>query len=105
MGPTSEPEGRQRWLSPDRMVKRGSWIRSQTLRIATQETAMEYYAGIDVSLELASVCIVDANGKVVKETKVESHPTHSWHFSTTFAFQWPRLASRPVRCRSGSMPD
>jgi transposase len=34
----------------------------------------EYYAGIDVSLELASVCIVDANGKVVKETKVESHP-------------------------------
>ena len=35
---------------------------------------MKYYAGIDVSLELASVCIVDANGKVVKETKVESHP-------------------------------
>jgi transposase len=34
----------------------------------------ENYAGIDVSLELASVCIVDANGKVVKETKVESHP-------------------------------
>jgi transposase len=32
------------------------------------------YAGIDVSLELASVCIVDANGKVVKETKLESHP-------------------------------
>jgi hypothetical protein len=59
---------------------------------------MDYYAGIDVSLELASVCIVDANGKIVKETKV-------WHFSTTFAFQWPRSASRPVRCRSGSMPD
>src|SRR6516225_4859340 len=35
---------------------------------------MEYYAGIDVSLELASVCIVDANGKIVKETKVESRP-------------------------------
>ena len=27
-----------------------------------------------MSLELASVCVVDANGKVVKETKVESHP-------------------------------
>ena len=26
MGPTSEPEARQRWLSPDRMVKRGLWI-------------------------------------------------------------------------------
>ena len=35
---------------------------------------MDYYAGIDVSLELASVCIVDANGKIVKETKVESRP-------------------------------
>ena len=35
---------------------------------------MDYYAGIDVSLELASVCIVDANGKIVKETKVESCP-------------------------------
>jgi hypothetical protein len=35
-------------------------------------TAMDYYAGIDVSLELASVCIVDANGKIVKETKVDS---------------------------------
>ena len=34
----------------------------------------EHYAGLDVSLELTSVCIVDANGKIVKETKVESHP-------------------------------
>ena len=58
---------------------------------------MDYYAGIDVSLELASVCIVDANGKIVKETKV-------WHFSTTFAFQWPRSASRPVHCLSSSTP-
>src|SRR5262249_36055374 len=44
-------------------------------RNTRQETAMqEYYAGVDVSLELASVCIVDTKGKVVKETKVESHP-------------------------------
>src|SRR5271166_7056761 len=35
---------------------------------------MEYYAGIDVSLELSSVCIVDAKGKIVKEAKVESEP-------------------------------
>jgi transposase len=35
---------------------------------------MDNYGGIDVSLELASVCIVDAKGKVVKEIKVESHP-------------------------------
>src|ERR687897_284637 len=35
---------------------------------------MEHYAGIDVSLEFASVCIVDAQGKIVKEAKVASEP-------------------------------
>ena len=35
---------------------------------------MEHYAGIDVSLELSSVCIVDAKGKIVRETKVPSDP-------------------------------
>jgi hypothetical protein len=33
---------------------------------------MEHYAGIDVSLELSSVCVVDAQGKIVKEAKVAS---------------------------------
>ncbi len=28
---------------------------------------MDHYGGIDVSLELSSVCIVDAQGKIVKE--------------------------------------
>lgn len=35
---------------------------------------MEHYVGIDVSLELSSVCIVDGGGKIVLEAKVESHP-------------------------------
>jgi transposase len=35
---------------------------------------MEQYAGIDVSLELSSVCVVDAAGKVVREAKVPSEP-------------------------------
>ena len=42
-----------------------------------ENSHMDYYAGIDVSLELSSVCIVDAAGKVVKESKVETHPTRS----------------------------
>jgi transposase len=33
---------------------------------------MDYYAGIDVSLEASSICIVDAAGKIVKEAKVLS---------------------------------
>jgi transposase len=35
---------------------------------------MEQYAGIDVSLDSASVCIVDAQGKILREAKVASEP-------------------------------
>ena len=35
---------------------------------------MEHYAGIDVSLERSSVCIVDVEGKIVREAKVASEP-------------------------------
>jgi transposase len=33
---------------------------------------MEHYAGIDVSMEYSSVCVVDATGKIVREGKVAS---------------------------------
>jgi transposase len=35
---------------------------------------MEHYAGIDVSLEQSSVCVVDATGGIVREAKVASEP-------------------------------
>jgi transposase len=35
---------------------------------------MEHYAGIDVSLERSSVCVVDASGQIVGEGKVASEP-------------------------------
>ncbi len=35
---------------------------------------MEYYAGIDVSLESASLCVVDATGRIVREAKLASEP-------------------------------
>jgi transposase len=35
---------------------------------------VEHYAGLDVSLELTSVCIVDTRGGIVCETKVPSEP-------------------------------
>src|SRR6202048_1643268 len=37
-------------------------------------TNMEHYAGIDVSLESASLCVVDAPGRIVREAKVASEP-------------------------------
>ena len=35
---------------------------------------MELYIGIDVSLELSSVCVMDRSGTIHRETKVESNP-------------------------------
>jgi transposase len=35
---------------------------------------MEHYAGIDVSLESSSVCVVDATGRAVREAKIASEP-------------------------------
>jgi transposase len=35
---------------------------------------MEQYAGLDVSLEATSVCVVDATGRVLREAKVPSEP-------------------------------
>src|ERR1700722_15899276 len=35
---------------------------------------MEYYAGIAVSLECSSVCVMDGSGKFVREAKVASEP-------------------------------
>src|SRR5437764_9786274 len=37
-------------------------------------TTMDHYAGIDVSLECSSVCVVEASGKIVREAKVASEP-------------------------------
>ena len=36
---------------------------------------MEYFAGIDVSLEQSSVCVVDGTGKIVRE--VIGDPTYA----------------------------
>ena len=35
---------------------------------------MKHYAGIDVSLETSSVCVVDAEGRIIGESKVASEP-------------------------------
>jgi len=35
---------------------------------------MEHHVGIDVSLELSSLCVLDATGKVIREAKVSSEP-------------------------------
>jgi predicted NBD/HSP70 family sugar kinase len=55
------------------MMKRGHDVESAPV-IWRRRIAMEHYAGIDVSLERSSVCVVDAQGKIVKEAKILSEP-------------------------------
>src|SRR5215204_2335280 len=55
------------WSSPDRMEVPGP-------SIARRRTTMEHHAGLDVSLEETSVCIVDGAGKIIRETQVASEP-------------------------------
>ena len=35
---------------------------------------MEHYVGLDVSLKLTAICIVDGTGKIVREGMVASNP-------------------------------
>jgi transposase len=52
---------------------------------------MEHFAGIDVSLELSSVCVVDAQGKIVKEAKVASEPESLVALFETLGFAVKRI--------------
>lgn len=52
---------------------------------------MEHYAGIDVSLESANVCVVDASGKIVREGKVASEPEALMSWFGTFGLKLERI--------------
>jgi transposase len=59
---------------------------------------MKHYAGIDVSLECSSVCVVDASGKIVRETKMASEPEAliAWFRSSGFALERIGLEAGPL---------
>jgi len=59
---------------------------------------MDHYAGIDVSLEQSSVCVVDASGKIVRESKVASEPEAliAWFASRGFGVVRIGLEAGPL---------
>ena len=65
---------------------------------------MEQYAGIDVSLEASHVCVVDAQGKILKEAKVASEPEALIACVPRTGHRWRRSAWRRARYRNGSLP-
>src|SRR5437868_4902726 len=61
-------------------------------------TTMDHYAGIDVSLECSSVCVVDATGKIVREGKAASEPEAliAWFGSLGFGLVRIGLEAGPL---------
>lgn len=59
---------------------------------------MNHYAGIDVSLECSSVCVVDASGKIVREAKVASEPEAliAWFASLELGLERIGLEAGPL---------
>jgi transposase len=59
---------------------------------------MNYYAGIDVSLECSSVCVVDGAGKIVREAEVASEPEAliAWLGSLGFPLERIGLEAGPL---------
>src|SRR5207302_4120909 len=59
---------------------------------------MDHYAGIDVSLEYSSVCVVEAGGKIVRESKVLSEPAAliAWFASLGFSLERIGLEAGPL---------
>ena len=59
---------------------------------------MNQYAGIDVSLECSSVCVVDASGKILREAKVASEPEAliAWFHSLGFSLERIGLEAGPL---------
>ena len=59
---------------------------------------MTYYAGIDVSLESASVCVIDAAGKTIREGKVASDPAAlaDWLMSVGVSLERVGLEAGPL---------
>jgi transposase len=52
---------------------------------------MDHYAGIDVSLECSSVCVVDANGKIIREGKVASEPDALINWLRSLGYELSRI--------------
>ena len=52
---------------------------------------MDHYAGIDVSLECSSVCVVDTSGKIVREGKVASEPAALMAWFGSLGFELVRI--------------
>jgi hypothetical protein len=62
---------------------------------------MDHFAGLDVSVEETSVCIVDDTGRIVKEVKVASEPEALLKVLGNPAYRFKRIGLEAARYRNG----
>src|SRR3954451_21207312 len=56
-----------------------------------RRAALELYAGLDVSVAETSVCVVDADGEVIRETKVPTEPEAIIAALAAAGVSWKRI--------------
>jgi hypothetical protein len=62
---------------------------------------MNMCAGLDVSVEETSICVVDESGRVIRELKVATEPDASPRHSQLSADPGSASALKPDHCHSG----
>jgi len=62
---------------------------------------MDYFAGLDVSLETVSICIVNAAGDILLEKKIEAEPAAIIALLKHFGRRLSGLGSKPGQPHHG----
>jgi len=68
-----------------------------------EEEVMEYFAGLDASLETINICIVDHDGNVLLERKVDAEPDAIVAVLESFGRPFKRIGLKQVRPPPGSI--
>jgi hypothetical protein len=66
---------------------------------------MEHYVGLDVSLKLTAICIVDRTGKIVREGWLHPIRRRSPHSSNRMRPMWLGLGLRREQGQRGYGPS
>jgi transposase len=61
------------------------------LKHQKEKRSMEHFAGLDVSINETSVCIVDETGRIAREVKVASEPEALLAVLKTGAYHFKRI--------------
>jgi hypothetical protein len=66
---------------------------------------MEHYVGLDVSLKLTAICVVDRTGKIARKGVVRSDPEAIAAFIKSDAPHAARIGLEPGQRRHGCGPN